>query len=119
MANATAEDNPLDSTLRPGQVLDGKYRVDHLLGQGGMAVVWAGTNERTGKRVALKVLLDSLATAPAAAESFKREALAASRVDHPNVVTIFDVIEHQGMACIVMELLTGEPLDRYLARVGT
>ena len=39
-------------------------------------------------------------------------------MNHPNVVTVFDVIEHQGMACIVMELLDGEPLDRYLAHHG-
>jgi serine/threonine protein kinase len=119
VANATAEDNQLDTTLRPGQILDGKYRVDYLVGRGGMAAVWAGTNERTGKRVALKMLLQSLARTSAAAELFRREGLAASRIDHPNVVTIFDVIEHQGMACIVMELLTGESLDRHLARVGT
>ena len=119
MANATAQDNQLDTTLRPGEILDGKYRVDYLVGQGGMAAVWAGTNERTGKRVALKMLLQSLASTPAAAELFRREGLAASRIDHPNVVTIFDVIDHQGVACIVMELLTGEPLDRHLGRVGT
>jgi len=108
----------VDATWQPGQVVDGKYRVDHLVGKGGMAAVWAGTNVRTGKRVALKVILQALATTPAARKLFHREALAASRVDHPNVVTIFDVIEHQGMACIVMELLDGEPLGHYLARRG-
>src|SRR5512133_62309 len=104
------------TTLRAGKVLDGKYRVDYLLGQGGMAEVWAGTNERTGKRVALKVLLASLRAIPGVDLLFQREGLAASRVNHPNVVTVFDVIEHQGTACIVMELLTGESLGSYLAR---
>jgi len=97
-----------------GQLVDGKYRVEHLLGEGGMAAVWAGTNERTGKRVALKVILRSLATTPAAQGLFHSEALASSRVNHPNVVTVFDVIEHEGMACIVMELLEGEPLGSYI-----
>ena len=81
-----------------------------------MAAVWAGTNERTGKRVALKVILQSLATTREAQGLFQSEALAASRVNHPNVVTVFDVIEHEGMACIVMELLDGEPLGSYIAR---
>ena len=98
--------------------MDGKYRVEHLLGQGGMAAVWAGTNERTGKQVALKVILRSLATTRVAQGLFHSEVLAASLVNHPNVVTVFDVIEHEGMACIVMELLEGEPLSSYIARMG-
>ncbi len=98
--------------------MDGKYRVERLLGEGGMAAVWAGTNERTGKRVALKVILRSLATTKEAQGLFHGEALAASRVNHPNVVTVFDVIEHEGMPCIVMELLDGEPLGSYIAFRG-
>jgi serine/threonine-protein kinase len=107
-----------ETTLREGDVVDGKYRVDHLLGEGGMAAVWAGTNVRTGKRVALKVILRSLKTMPEAEGLFRSEGLAASRVNHPNVVTVFDVIEHEGMACLVMELLDGEPLGSYIARNG-
>ncbi len=119
MISAAAEEKTERGTaIEAGVVLDGKYRVDHLVGQGGMAAVWAGTNERTGKRVALKVLLPALTATPGADSLFQREGLAASRVNHPNVVTVFDVIEHHGMACIVMELLTGEPLDRYRARLG-
>ena len=108
----------VETILQAGQLVDGKYRVEHLLGEGGMAAVWAGTNERTGKRVALKVILRSLATTPAAQGLFHSEALASSRVNHPNVVTVFDVIEHEGMACIVMELLEGEPLGSYITRKG-
>jgi serine/threonine protein kinase len=89
-----------------------------MLGQGGMAAVWAGTNERTGKRVALKVILRSLAKMSVVQGLFHSEVLAASRVNHPNVVTVFDVIQHEGMACIVMELLDGEPLGSYIARRG-
>jgi serine/threonine protein kinase len=111
-------DKAVDTIMQAGQIVDGKYRVDHLLGQGGMAAVWAGTNERTGKRVALKVILRSLATTREAERLVYSEALAASRVNHPNVVTVFDVIEHERMACIVMELLDGEPLGTYMARKG-
>jgi serine/threonine-protein kinase len=111
-------DNTVNAILRAGQLVDGKYRVERLLGQGGMAAVWAGTNERTGKRVALKVILRSLATTREAQELFHSEVLAASRVNHPNVVTVFDVIEHEGMPCIVMELLDGEPLGNFIAFRG-
>jgi serine/threonine-protein kinase len=108
----------VDAILRAGQLVDGRYRVDRLVGEGGMAAVWAGTNERTGKRVALKVILRSLAKTAEARGLFHSEALAASRVNHPNVVTVFDVIEHEGMPCIVMELLDGEPLGSYIAFRG-
>jgi serine/threonine protein kinase len=110
--------SPAETVLRAGQLIDGKYRVEHLLGQGGMAAVWAGTNERTGKRFALKAIRQSLVSAPEAQQLLHSEALAASRVNHPNVVTVFDVIKHERMTCIVMELLEGETLDSYLARNG-
>ena len=108
----------VETILRPGQIVGGQYRVDRLVGQGGMAAVWAGTNERTGKRVALKVILLSLSTTRVAQSLFHSEALAASRVNHPNVVNVFDIIEHEGMTCIVMELLEGESLASYIARKG-
>jgi serine/threonine-protein kinase len=105
-------------TLKPGEVLGEKYVLDRMIGKGGMAVVWAGTNKRTGKRVALKVIRRSFVSNSEAAELFRREALAASRVNHPNVVNVFDVVDHGSMTCIVMELLDGEPLNEYLARKG-
>lgn len=107
-----------DTTLQAGDLIDGRYRVNSLLGVGGMATVWAGTNERTGKRVALKVIRRDLTSMPGAELLFHLEALAASRVNHPNVVTVFDVVEDKGVACIVMELLDGEPLGTYIARNG-
>ncbi|HEX7505489.1 MAG TPA: serine/threonine-protein kinase [Polyangia bacterium] len=108
----------LETTLRPGLVLGGKYCVDRLVGKGGMAEVWAGTNERTGKRIALKVILRSFASSSEAVELFRREALAGSRVNHPNVVNVFDVIDYDGMTCIVMEMLDGESFGAYLQRKG-
>jgi eukaryotic-like serine/threonine-protein kinase len=110
--------SPVETILRPGQIVGGQYRVDHLVARGGMAAVWAGTNQHTGKQVALKVILLSLANKGEAQSLFRSEALAASRVNHPNVVTVFDVIEHEGMACIVMELLDGESLASTIARKG-
>jgi serine/threonine-protein kinase len=83
-----------------------------------MGVVWAVTNQHTGKRVALKAIRRSFAADSDAAKLFRHEALVASRVNHPNVVSVFDVIDHESMTCIVMELLDGEPLNEYLAREG-
>jgi serine/threonine protein kinase len=107
-----------ETTLRPGQVLGDKYCVDKLIGKGGMAEVWSGTNERTGKRIALKVILRSFASSSEAVELFRREALAGSRVNHPNVVNVFDVIDYDGKTCIVMEMLDGESFGEYLHRKG-
>jgi serine/threonine-protein kinase len=108
----------LETTLQSGQIVGGKYCVDKLIGKGGMAEVWSGTNERTGKRIALKAILRLFASSDDAIELFRREALAASRVNHPNVVNVFDVIDHEGMTCIVMEMLEGESFGTYLKRKG-
>jgi eukaryotic-like serine/threonine-protein kinase len=108
----------VETILRTGQILDHKYRVEKLLGLGGMAAVWSGVNKRTGKHVVLKMILQSLAGSEEVRERFRREALAAGRINHPNVVTVFDVFDHEGRDCIVMELLLGEPLADRLARQG-
>jgi serine/threonine protein kinase len=107
-----------DATLQAGQVVAGTYRIERLLGKGGMAAVWEATSLRTHKRVALKAIRGGPQTDPAAADMLRREALAASRINHPNVVNIYDVIEHGRLTCIVMEILDGEPLSAYLARQG-
>jgi serine/threonine-protein kinase len=111
------QDN-IETILRPGQMVGAQYRVERLIAKGGMAAVWAGVNEHTGKRVALKVILQSFTSNGEAVELFRREALLASRINHPNVVNIFDVIDHEGMTCIVMELFDGETLGSYLTRNG-
>jgi serine/threonine-protein kinase len=95
-----------------------KYRVERLIGSGGMAEVYAAVNVRTERRVALKWILPVLAQSREVMLRFRREALAAGRINHPNVVTIFDVVEHQGSACMVMELLDGEMLSDRLVRTG-
>jgi serine/threonine-protein kinase len=106
--------------LRPGQVLDHKYRIDKLIGIGGMGGVWAAVNRHTDKPVVLKMLVRSLAQDDQgrARERFRREVLAAGRINHPNVVTVFDVFEHDGRPCMVMERLSGETLAERLARTG-
>ncbi|MBX7197593.1 MAG: serine/threonine protein kinase, partial [Sandaracinaceae bacterium] len=102
------------SPIRAGDLVAGKYRIHDLLGHGGMGRVYSATNESTGKSVALKYILD--ASSDDARARFAREARAAGRIHHPNVVDVYDTVEHAGTTCIVMELLRGESLAARLAR---
>ena len=113
-----AADATPSQTLAIGEVVADKYRIERLLGAGGMAEVYAAINIRTDRHVALKWILPALAASPEVLARFRREALAAGRINHPNVVTIFDVVEHQGSACLVMELLAGETLAERMKRTG-
>jgi serine/threonine-protein kinase len=76
-----------------------------------MAVVWAGWQEELDRPVALKVLAAHLADDPEFRARFMREARIASKLQHPNLVRVFDIVEHDGQPCIVMELVPGETLD--------
>ncbi|MCB9592645.1 MAG: TonB family protein [Sandaracinaceae bacterium] len=103
-------------TLPRGAIVAGKYRVERLLGEGGMGTVYVATNERLQKEVALKVLSPGAATSPEAAVRLTREAIAASRVKHPGIVEIYDADVHEGQPWIAMELLHGETLGQRLER---
>jgi len=102
---------------KPGDLIADRYQVERFIGRGGMAEVFAGINVRTGKRVALKWIRPALATTTEALARFRREAVAAGRIHHPNVVTVFDVVEHKTATWLVMELLEGETLSEILNRV--
>jgi serine/threonine-protein kinase len=100
-----------------GEEIAGKYRVESILGQGGMGAVFAARNVLTGKRVAIKWLLPELA-ASTSRERLLREAQIAASIDHPNVVDIYDVGEHHGGLFLVMEYLRGRNLADVLAERG-
>ncbi len=101
---------------QPGDLIAGKYRIVQLLGQGGMGAVYAATHMLTGKRVALKWLLPELATNVEIVQRFLREAQAAARVEHPNVVDVYDVGNDGGAHFLVMEFLDGESLGAAVER---
>ena len=100
---------------RLGQVIGEKYRIDARLGRGGMGVVFRATHLVSRKAVAVKWMLRSTADGQAH-RRLLREALAAGRIDHPNVVDVYDVGEEGSCAYLVMELLHGEALRGRLER---
>ncbi|WP_169946555.1 serine/threonine-protein kinase [Microbispora sp. H11081] len=97
--------------------LGGRYELEELIGQGGMGEVWRGRDLRTHRTVAVKILAPQVAGV-ASRERFAREARAAARVVHPNVVTVLDVGEQDGRPYLVMELLTGRSLAAELLDRG-
>ena len=94
----------------------GKYEVIRLIGEGGMGRVHEASDPVINRRVAIKTVSQAVLASPEARARFLREAQAAGQLSHPNLITIFDVGEHDGVPYIVMELLEGEELTDTIAK---
>src|SRR5450631_829693 len=106
-----------DASVAIGSVLDGRYRIDGVLGTGGMGRVYRGEHTSLGRIVAIKVLHADLGRNKEASARFQREALASGRLDHPNIVGVSDFgVLGDGCPYLVMEVLEGEELGKRLER---
>ncbi|NCC31253.1 MAG: serine/threonine protein kinase [Chloroflexia bacterium] len=97
----------------------GRYEIKALLGRGGMAAVYRATDTLLQRDVALKLLYPQYGDDQALVARFTREAIIAASLEHPGIVAVYDVGEHNGLTYIAMQLLTGRTLQEYLQEVGT
>lgn len=95
---------------RPGMLVVGDYIISDRLGAGGMGVVYKAYDRRMHREVAIKMLLESGQQSDEKIERFRREAIAAARMNHPNIVTAYAASEHEGYPYLVMEYIKGRDL---------
>ena len=101
-----------------GILLDNRYRIVDKIGVGGMADVYLGEDTLLGRQVAIKVLHANFANDDEFVTRFKREAQAAGKLNHPNIVNMYDVGFDQDLHYIIMEYVNGETLKEYITRHG-
>ncbi len=116
----TEDDTPLALTLPVERTIEQRYRLDKVLGKGGVAIVYQAMDLRLNRTVAVKVLARSVMDSPDASRRFQREARMLAKLAHPRIVTIHDFGRTQrGCAFLVMEYLQGSTLGRRLRQQGS
>ena len=101
-----------------GQVLDNRYRIERIIGMGGMAVVFRAEDLLMRRIVAVKILKDDIARDEVSVKRFINESKAVSMLSHPNIVTIYDVSVRSDAKYIVMEYIEGITLKNYMTKKG-
>ncbi len=104
--------------IAKGQLINDRYEIEKLIGEGGMANVYLASDTILGRKVAVKVLRGDLAGDEKFVRRFQREALSASSLSHPNIVEIYDVGEDDGNFYIVMEYIEGKTLKQLIKKRG-
>ncbi len=104
--------------LRAGQFLQNRYEILELIGSGGMSDVYKAKCHKLDRLVAIKVLKEELSSDDSFVAKFKMEAQAAAGLSHPNIVSVYDVVDEGQLHYIVMELIEGITLKTYIARKG-
>src|SRR5215210_2012724 len=111
-----------NSVSEPQALIAGRYRLVRLVGSGGMGAVWEAWDERLERRVALKQLHHQSGLSRSDAELANlramREARITARLHHPHAVPVFDVVEHEGQACLIMQFIPSLTLSAVLAEGG-
>jgi serine/threonine-protein kinase len=109
--DGTVLEHAAAATTQTGQVLDGKYRLDAMLAEGGMGAVYRATHVMLGKTIAIKLIRTELGASPEIVRRFQREARAATALNHPNIVTVYDLGQTpDGTLYIAMEFIDGPSL---------
>jgi len=120
----TPDETDLGANVAPGVSFVGRFEIMHLLGRGGFGVVYQARDTELGRHVAVKLVRPDRLEEQAPAnrtwllDVFHREAEAAAKLNHPNIITIHDYGTHQGVPYLVLELLVGETLARRLQRAS-
>jgi serine/threonine-protein kinase len=104
--------------LEPGRVLGGRYRLERVIARGGMGTVWEADDPLLARKIAVKTLDAAIGTDESIRARFRREAITAAAVTHPNIVATYDTGEDDGVAYIVMELVHGITLRQLIDRDG-
>jgi tRNA A-37 threonylcarbamoyl transferase component Bud32 len=105
---------PVRPHARAGHLIAGRYALIRLIASGGMAEVWEAKDQVLGREVAVKLLHRHLADNATFTQRFRAEAIAAARLHHPSIVSIYDTCTDDGQEAIVMELVRGRTLRQYL-----
>ncbi len=120
MSDSPSDAGADDEESYEGVVIDGKYRIDALVGRGGMGTVWAATHVDLASKLAIKLIRPQYAEKADARRRFEIEARAAAQVNSPHAVRVYDYgVTEAGIPYIVMEYLEGESLSEAILRRGS
>ena len=118
LESAPPDEGEGDTQLRPGTAFGARYRIDKLLGEGGMGAVYKAYDTELGRTVAIKLVRKELATSRQIMQRFKQELLLASKISHKNILRIHDLGEIDGIKFITMAFVEGTDLAGLIEQTG-